>query len=85
MIQEIKPCPFCGGKAKVSFKKSDYMGQNVYGDVNLKYRVQVICNRCHARGRPIKTDWMINPSPTNRPNDFTEYVEKAIRSWEDRI
>ena len=84
MIPEIKPCPFCGGKAKVSYRKADFMGQNVFGDVKLKYRVQVICNRCHGRGRPVKTGWMINPRPITKPEDFTEYVRKAVTGWNDR-
>ena len=68
MSKDISPCPFCGGKAKLSFKDVAFYGQNALGDKKIKYRVQVICNRCHSRGNPIKTDWLINPNP-----NFTEW------------
>lgn len=59
---ELKPCPFCGGEAKLSFKDCEFGGQNFNGDKKIKYRFQVICNKCHSRGMPIKTDWLINPN-----------------------
>jgi len=94
-MTELKPCPFCGGKAKVSFRQSDFMGRNYYGDRKLKYITQVICNRCHARGKPFKTDYMINPYPWNtiwnghlddtvNTTQFRPWVEKAIEAWNRR-
>ena len=62
---ELKPCPFCGGKARLSFKDVEFAGQNCYGDKKVRYRFQVICNKCHSRGKPIKTDFLINPNPWN--------------------
>lgn len=45
---ELLPCPFCGGKAKLSGRfVSDMWWDDVRRD---RYRFQVICNRCHARG-----------------------------------
>lgn len=96
---EVKLCPFCGGKAKISFKDYKFGGKNYFGDRKVKYRVQVICNKCKSRGKPIITDWMINPYPystiwgnsygdTERCNKWTKefepYVDKAIIAWNNR-
>lgn len=63
MNMEIEHCPFCKGKAKLSFKEVEFAGRNYLGDKKSKYRVQVICNRCKSRGKLIKTDWLINCDP----------------------
>ena len=97
----LKLCPFCGGKAKVSFKNHAFKGQNNFGDKKLKYRVQVICNRCKSRGKPVFTDWLINPNPwmsawgnqgeaatprmIAQTEAFKPYVEKATKAWNKRV
>ena len=63
MSEELKPCPFCGGKAKISYIQESFLGWNGYGDKKIKYRVHIICNKCHAKGKPIITDWLVNPKP----------------------
>lgn len=99
-MDKLKPCPFCGGKAKVSFKNHSFKGRNDFGDKKLKYRVQVICNRCRSRGKPIITDWLINPNPwmsewgnqgkattprmIAQTEAFKPYVEQAIEAWNRR-
>ena len=80
----LKQCPFCGGNAKVSFRQCDYMGQNVFGDVKVKYRVQIICKRCYSRGKPIKTVWMINPNPKTNREGFSEFIKEAAEAWNRR-
>ena len=62
-MDELRPCPFCGGNARISFKDERFVGQNFYGAKKLIYRVQIICNKCHSRGKPIKTEPMIDPNP----------------------
>ena len=63
MANELKPCPFCGGKGRVSFKDKYWGGWNGRGDHQKAYGVQIICNKCHSRGKPITTDWLKNPNP----------------------
>ena len=97
---ELKPCPFCGGKGKVSFKDYRFIGFNVFGNRKVQYRVQVICNKCRSRGKPIITDGLINPMPyisewgncgypgsigcEAQTNLFRPFVEKAIHEWNRR-
>ena len=63
MADELKPCPFCGGRGKVSFKDYKFIGKNYYGDKKISYRVQIICNKCKSRGKPIITGPLVNPHP----------------------
>lgn len=98
---ELKPCPFCGGKAKVSFRDYRFCGYSDRVDRKICYRVQVICNKCRSRGRPIITDPLLNPNPyiskwgnsyspdsTNcreQTELFEPYVNKAIEAWNRRV
>lgn len=92
-------CPHCKGNGKVSFKDHRFIGQNIRGDKKLVYRVQVICNKCRSRGKPVFTNPLINPNPyitkwgscyadtdvcNEETNAFSEYVESAIREWNTR-
>lgn len=92
----IIPCIHCGGKGKVSFKDYRFIGQNYFGDKKIVYRVQVICNKCRSRGKPIFTKPLINPNPyiTKWGNSYAEtdicnketqifypYVKTAINEW----
>lgn len=86
---ELKPCPFCGGNGKLRFKDWRVYGWNGRGDVKKKYRLQVICNRCHSRGRPIVTDWLINPNPyalfrQEQADMFAPYILVAEEEWNRR-
>lgn len=96
---DLLPCPFCRGKGKVSFKDYKFIGRNCCGDKKIVYRVQVICNKCRGRGKPVFTDPLINPNPyitkwgncyadTNICNKetsvFLKYVKSAIRDWNTR-
>ena len=98
-MDNLKPCPFCGGKGKLSFKDYAFFGQNCIGDKKIKYRLQVICNKCRSRGKPIITDWLINPNPyrtdyaipvypysvlESQNAMFAPYVQRAIEAWNRR-
>ena len=99
-MSELKPCPFCGGNGKVSFKDYRFHGMNYLGDRKVTYRVQVICNKCKSRGKPIITGTLLNPKPylsewgNNYNPDyvggkeqtalFRPFVEQAIAAWNRR-
>lgn len=98
--QELRNCPFCGGKAKVSLKDYRFCGYSDRGDRKICYRVQVICNKCRSRGRPIITEPLLNPLPCfskwgniynpefakcrEQTELFEPYVNKAIEAWNRR-
>ena len=71
-MTELKPCPFCGGKASIKYKWLSKAGRTIAPPVEVmeeqglnawfgqhqyieryKYSVKAICNRCHARGKPV--------------------------------
>ena len=69
------------------------------GDKKLIYRVQVICNKCKSRGKPVFTEPLINPKPyltmwgncyadtevcNEETKKFSEYVKSAIHEWNTR-
>lgn len=56
MESELKPCPFCGGKPKINARQSKFVGQNHFGNKKLVWTVYIKCNKCHGRGKPIKTE-----------------------------
>lgn len=53
---ELKRCPFCGGKPKISARQSGFFGENCFGNKKLEWTVYIKCNKCRSRGRPIKTE-----------------------------
>lgn len=95
-MSELKHCPFCGGNGKVSYKDYRFGWWNGKSIAVRKYRVQVICNKCRARGKPIITDWIEGFSPyqtvfwykSSRNEAATEafrpYIEMAIEAWNRR-
>lgn len=99
-MEQIRSCLFCGGRGRVSFKDARFTGQNYRGDKKIVYRVQIICNRCSSRGKPIRTEPLINPWPYNsmwgpsydakspvcqrQTELFEPYVKQAIQAWNRR-
>ena len=53
---KLRNCPFCGGKPKICARQSEFIGENCFGNKKLVWSVYVKCNKCHSRGKPIKTE-----------------------------
>jgi hypothetical protein len=92
-MPEIKPCPFCGGRGRVSAKDHLFGGYNGLGQGRREYLIRVICNKCKARGAPIATGWVracnINSAHHRYANpDDKRAIEtaeaKAIDAWNRR-
>lgn len=80
-MSEIKRCPFCGGEGKPSFRQIEFIGQNYEGNKKIVYRVQVICNSCKARGKPIRTDPIIDPMPWFSKWGDRYHPESHLSGW----
>ena len=76
-----KSCPFCGGNGNLSIRQGKFFGVNGFGDKKMKLVLQVSCNRCHSRGKPITTEYLVNPNYENIPE---EYRDKAWNAWNRR-
>lgn len=102
----LKSCPFCGGKARVSFKWNgpevhrneppagtiDELGIEEWMNGHTlitfyNYRCQVICNHCHARGKPVFCNMVKGAAPYHDgANELYEpYIESAIEAWNRRV
>ena len=80
----LKPCPFCNGSAKVSFRQMYFYGFNELGWRKIKYGCQIICNKCKARGGLI-TDVYIVKNGIFNVKDGENIKTKAVESWNSRI
>ena len=83
--EPTKDCPFCGGNGNLSIRQDKFYGFNGFGDKKMKMRLQVICNKCHSRGKPIITDYLVNPSSSNYETRPEKYFDKAWEAWNRRV
>ena len=105
-VTELKPCPFCGGKASIKYKWLSKAGRTIAPPVEVmeeqglnawfgqhqyieryKYSVKAICNRCHARGKPVvATVEKYTPYSTTEEavKAYALFVGKAIEAWNRR-
>ena len=82
-VMELKPCPFCGGKAKISTRDVRFIGWNAAGgSKKIKCAAQVICNICKARG-PVFTAALINPYDRvcQESEAYKWMVGEAAEAW----
>ena len=80
-MHKNKKCPFCGGNTKPTIREARFFGHN---DAGLKVRnfyVQILCNRCLARGPVHRTPKIIG-SYTEK--EFKEWARIAMALWNKR-
>ena len=79
---ELKPCPFCGGKAKVSHRQYRFIGQYDDGTKRIRFAFYGICNRCKAKGSTILGE--IHCGLVKSNDDFEFYEGIAAEAWNRR-
>lgn len=82
-MDELKPCPFCGGTGHISSREIRYIGQNYYGAKKIRMGMQVICGRCKARGGVI-TGEVIFASIKEQRECLEPLEHRAIEAWNRR-
>ena len=81
-MADLKPCPFCGGKAKVSYRQYRFKGQYDDGTKRIKFAFYGICNRCKATGGTVTGE--IHCGLVQSRDDFRFYEELAAEAWNRR-
>lgn len=77
--EKLLPCPFCGGNAAVTFKDKRLVGWHEDGTKTCIFRVVVICQKCHARGKPI--DSGVAEKAYENPVERELFLDAALRPW----
>lgn len=70
MSEELRPCPFCGGKAKVKAVKKDYIGFTVWRACNCGARTSGFCPDMSKEDDTIE--------------NIEESKKRAIKAWNRR-
>lgn len=86
MMEDLKPCPFCRGNGKLSYRQMRFIGQNYRGDKKIKIGAQVICNRCKARGA-LYSGVVLDPyvrAEKEKDAAFIWITKEAIEAWNRR-
>lgn len=79
---DLKPCPFCGGKARISHREYRYKGINGYGVKLIKTAFYGMCNKCKATGSKIFED--IHYWNGNTGEEIEKASIKAAKAWNRR-
>lgn len=78
-MSELKPCPFCGGKAY--FEQRGY-GTTDLGSVRLAFSIR--CKKCGIFGPGSDGHIAINLSSTGELNVWHDDRKQAIEAWNRR-
>ena len=70
-MENLKPCPFCGGKAKVKAAKKDYVGFMIWCE----------CGKCYAQSGEYCPDLK---SEDLAIENISNSTDKAIKAWNRR-
>lgn len=81
-MSELKPCPFCGGKASVMDNANEEVSYGAFGYGTRGYPTwyRCYCTECGAAGEPVRIE------KGGENNTFYEKYtkEKAIEAWNRR-
>lgn len=78
---ELKPCPFCGGKARIEQTRIEPMETN-RDSVEICFRI--CCEKCRATSPKSYGYIAINLSETGEVNAWYDGRSEAIKDWNRR-
>lgn len=82
-MEQIRSCPFCGGRGRVSFKDARFAGQNYRGDKKIVYRVQMSQEQFDALMEEVRAmseppyDETVNEEPAVAPMNQADISENS--------
>lgn len=81
-MAELEHCPFCNGRAKISWRDSRYYGQNNFGSKKIKFASYGMCNRCKAKGPTVTAIIVTDVNDTHE--NFKNLFARAAEAWNRR-
>ena len=82
-MDDLKPCPFCGGKGHIKYKCLRFLGKTYIGTVKERQSCYVQCGYCKARGGPFTMN-VVKFHGKMSEHDRLFMAEFAVRIWNRR-
>lgn len=79
---ELKPCPWCNGRAGIVSRQMQFLGQNYYGNKKIRYAANGKCYKCHARGPVVTAVIITDKRETN--SELDALYRRAEDAWNRR-
>ena len=81
-MDELKPCPFCGGRGHIKSKAMRYFGMNELGFVKERRGYYVQCGCCKARGGVFAMTIIKQYAISDEDKEL--FIDGAIKNWNYR-
>ena len=83
---ELKPCPFCGGKAELDVGKIRFYDEIFPTNYQLRVSVKIQCTKCHFSEGEYTACIDIDPETAQTKNTLSETlaVKKITKRWNRR-
>ena len=84
---DLKPCPFCGNKVELKFRKIELNYESLaQKELLLTAQVSIQCEACNMAGASLKTGVEIDTENVELKHSFyeSEGVQRLIKAWNRR-